>query len=74
MPGGNTCVATDGGWPESPRRLQAALFGGKLSLIFPMWRGKIAALLMAGARQCTEGKEEVAADGGKPGKFKWEIF
>lgn len=44
------------------------------SLIFPMWRGKIAALLMAGARQCTEGKEEVAADGGKPGKFKWEIF
>lgn len=67
-------MATDGGWSESPRRLRAALFGGKLALIFPMWRGKIAALLTAGAWQCTEGKEEVAADGGKPGKCEWEIF
>lgn len=38
------------------------------SLVFPMWREKMIALLMAGASQRAEGKEEVAGDGGKTRK------
>lgn len=40
----------------------------EISLVFPMWREKMIALLMAGALQYTEGKEEVAGDGGKTRK------
>lgn len=40
----------------------------KSSALFPIWREKMIAVLMAGAWLGTEGKEEVAGDGGKTGK------
>lgn len=72
-------ISSDNAWEETLARPQMEdglrASGGfglpsleESSLVFPTWREKMIALLMAGAWQCTKGTEEVAGDGGKTGK------